>query len=84
MDKKTLDKCIKLGYIISKMAEIKKKRRKNLTKDDTHYVDNKAFLEAMKVWKEECKEANKKNKGIPPVSNYIAVCFIKIANRLSF
>ena len=26
-------------------------------KKNAHYVDNKKFLEAMKEWKEQCKEA---------------------------
>ena len=28
-----------------------------IKKKSVHYVDNKKFLEAMKDWKEKCKEA---------------------------
>ena len=49
-----------------------------------HYVDNKAFLQAMIEWKAKCKEAEEDNKGIPPVTNYIGECFLKIAQHLSY
>ena len=53
-------------------------------KKNAHYVDNKKFLEAMKEWKEQCKEAEEAGEGKPPVSNYIGDCFLKIANGLSY
>ena len=49
-----------------------------------HYVDNKKFLAAMIEWKETCEEAQKKNGDIPPVTNYIGECFLKIATHLSY
>ena len=49
-----------------------------------HYVDNKVFLISMVEWKEKCKEAVEAEKRIPPVTNYIGECFMKIAQRLSF
>jgi hypothetical protein len=49
-----------------------------------HYVDNKAFLQAMIEWKAKCKEAEEDNKRIPPVTNYIGECFLKIAQHLSY
>lgn len=48
-----------------------------------HYVDNAKFLEAMIEWKDELKKAEKKGKKKPPVSDYIATCFIKIAEHLA-
>ena len=36
-----------------------------------HYVNNKDFLEAMKVYKKEVKKALKEKKEKPPVSDYI-------------
>jgi len=49
-----------------------------------HYVDNKAFLQEMIAWKEKCKEAVDAEKRIPPVTNYMGECFIKIAQHLSY
>ena len=43
-----------------------------------HYVDNKKFLAAMIEWKETCEEAQKKNGDIPPVTNYIGECFLRL------
>ena len=53
-------------------------------KSGIHYVNNKEFLEAMKEWKERCKEAEELGDPQPPVSNYIGECFLKIANHLSY
>ena len=53
-------------------------RRKSI-----HYVDNKVFLEAMKEWKEQCREAEAVGDGTPRISDYIGTCFLKIANGLS-
>ena len=49
-----------------------------------HYVDNKAFLQAMIEWKEKCKNAEEADERIPPVTNYIGECFLKIAQHLSY
>jgi DNA-directed RNA polymerase specialized sigma24 family protein len=49
-----------------------------------HYVDNKAFLQAMIEWKEICKNAKEADERIPPVTNYIGECFLKIAQHLSY
>ena len=49
-----------------------------------HYVDNKAFLVEMVAWKEKCKEAVDAEKRIPPVTNYMGECFLKIAQHLSY
>ena len=53
-------------------------------KQGTHYVDNKKFLEAMKEWKQRCKDAEELGEPQPPVTNYIGECFLKIANHLSY
>ena len=53
-------------------------------KSGAHYVNNKEFLEAMKEWKERCKEAEALGDPQPPVTNYIGECFLKIANHLSY
>ena len=49
-----------------------------------HYVNNKDFLEAMKIYKKEVNKALKDKKPKPLVSNYIGSCFLKIANHLSY
>ena len=49
-----------------------------------HYVNNADFLEAMKEWKDRCKEAEELGEPQPPVTNYIGECFLKIANHLSY
>jgi hypothetical protein len=49
-----------------------------------HYVNNKEFLAAMIEYKKSIKEAEKKKKQRPPVTDYIGSCFLKIANHLSY
>ena len=53
-------------------------------KKQVHYVDNAKFLQAMKDWKDACKDAEEMGEEIPPVTNYIGECFLKIANGLSY
>ena len=49
-----------------------------------HYVDNKAFLHSMIEWKEICNNAKEAGESIPPVTDYIGECFLKIAQHLSY
>ena len=53
-------------------------------KKTAHYVDNAKFLQAMKDWKDSCKDAEEMGEEKPPVTNYIGECFLKIANGLSY
>ena len=53
-------------------------------KKGVHYVDNAKFLQAMKDWKEQCKDAEEAGDETPRISDYIGECFLKIANGLSF
>jgi DNA-directed RNA polymerase specialized sigma24 family protein len=63
-----------------KMAEdIVEKELKSLR----HYVDNEKFLKSMNEWKKDVKKAEKKGQKRPPVTDYIAECFIMIAEHLS-
>ena len=57
--------------------------RKTKTQKE-HYVNNKEFLAAMVEYKKAIKEAEKKKKQRPPVTDYIGSCFLKIANHLSY
>ena len=47
-----------------------------------HYVNNKEFLGAMVEWNKTFDL--EKGDQVPPVTNYIAECFLKIATHLSY
>ena len=49
-----------------------------------NYINNEYFLEAMIEYKEKISDAEKENKEIPPVPDYVGECFLLIAQRLSF
>lgn len=49
-----------------------------------NYINNEHFLEAMIEYKEKISDAEKENKEIPPVPDYVGECFLLIAQRLSF
>ena len=49
-----------------------------------HYVNNKEFLDALVLYKEECHDAEMSGNERPPISNYIGKCFLDIATGLSF
>ena len=49
-------------------------------KKSVHYVDNKKFLQGMIDWRETWPD----EENIPPVTNYIGECFLKIATHLSY
>ena len=48
------------------------------------YVNNADFLAALKVYKQQVKEAEEQGLDKPIVSNYIGECILKIANHLSY
>lgn len=48
---------------------------------DSHYVDNKKFLEAIKKYQNECKGLE--GDDIPPIPDYIGECILLIAEGLS-
>ena len=50
---------------------------------DSHYVDNKKFLDALISYKEDINKAKDLNIALPQVPNYIGECFLKIADHLS-
>ena len=47
-------------------------------------VNINKFLEEMKKFKKDCKDADAVGDNMPPVPDYIGECFLKIANGLSF
>ena len=52
-------------------------------KNKAHYINNKEFSLAVVEYVKECDKARSKDKDIPKVTDYIARCFIKIAEGLS-
>ena len=54
-----------------------------MAKNKAHYVNNKEFSEAVFNYAVEAQGARKANKEIPKVTDYIAKCFIRIAEGLS-
>lgn len=48
-----------------------------------HYVNNKEFSQAVMDYAVEVRDCREKTKDIPKVTDYIARCFIKIAEGLS-
>lgn len=52
-------------------------------KNKAHYINNKEFSLAVVEYVKACDKQRKKDKPIPTVPDYIARCFIKIAEGLS-
>lgn len=50
----------------------------------THYVNNADFLQALKDYKQQVRDAEEAGDPKPQVSNYIGECILKIANHLSY
>lgn len=56
--------------------------QKRKQKSTVHYVDNKAFLDAIIAHHEKVKVAKKLKKEEPRLSDYIGTCLLKIAEKL--
>ncbi len=54
------------------------------TKENKHYIDNAAFLQALIDYKKEVRKAEREKEEKPQVPDYIGDCFIKIANHLAY
>jgi len=52
-------------------------------KDKPHYVNNKEFSYSVVDYVKSVNEAKDQNKAVPKVTDYIATCFLKIAEGLS-
>lgn len=59
----------------------KKAKEKNKEKN---YIDNTIFLKEMISWKKKVEEAENCGEKNPPVNEYIAECFIKLSEHLSY
>jgi hypothetical protein len=55
-----------------------------MAKGSNHYVNNADFLQAIKDYKQQVKEAEESGDPKPQVSNYIGECILKIATHLSY
>ena len=53
-----------------------------MAKNKAHYVNNKEFSQAVMDYAVAVHEARAKDNTIPKVTDYIARCFIKIAEGL--
>ena len=49
-----------------------------------HYINNKEFLNALIEYQADIKKCKKAGKSKPYVTDYIAMCFLQIAQRLSY
>ena len=49
-----------------------------------HYVDNREFLDALVIFRKQCKEAAENGTPKPRITNYLGDCFLKIATHLSY
>jgi len=61
-----------------------KKDKDSIKSKNKQYIDNAEFLKAMIVWKKQIRESEDCGEKNPPVCTYIAECFIKIAEHLSY
>lgn len=52
-------------------------------KDKPHYVNNREFSYSVVDYVKSVNEAKDQNKAVPKVTDYIATCFLKIAEGLS-
>ena len=49
-----------------------------------HYIDNKAFLKALTLYRTACRKALRAKKPRPPIPEEIGEAFLAIANHLSY
>ena len=70
--------CIERGVMEEKNKDIEDDIKKI-----KHYIDNDKFCNAMIDWKKSIDDAENSGDPRPPVTNYIAECFLKIAEHLS-
>ena len=49
-----------------------------------HYVNNKEFLNAIVIYRNQCLRAEEAGKPRPRITNYLGECFVKIATHLSY
>jgi hypothetical protein len=52
-------------------------------KNSSHYIDNEKFLEELVSWKQRIKDAALCDEPKPPISSYIGMAFLEIAQNLA-
>tara|TARA_B100000953_G_C17974044_1_gene407002 strand:- start:272 stop:892 length:621 start_codon:yes stop_codon:yes gene_type:complete len=50
----------------------------------SHYINNKEFLKSLIEYQADIERCKKEGKNKPYVTDYIAMCFLQIAQRLSY
>lgn len=60
-----------------------KQKRVRLGKDHKHYVNNKEFTQALRLYSSKARECDALGKEKPRMNDYLGISFIKIAERLS-
>jgi len=53
-------------------------------KRSEHYVNNKEFLNAIVIYRNQCKRAEEAGEDRPRITNYLGECSLKIATHLSY
>ena len=53
-------------------------------KRSEHYVNNKEFLNAIVIYRNQCKRAEEAGEDRPRITNYLGECFLKIATHQSY
>ena len=53
-------------------------------KRSEHYVNIKEFLNAIVIYRNQCKRAEEAGEDRPRITNYLGECFLKIATHLSY
>lgn len=64
------------------MLTVSKPMARRATKEN--YVNNKEFLDALMVYRQQVAAAKELDKPKPRVPNYVGECFLKIATHLSY
>jgi len=64
------------------MSVVTKPMPRRATKEN--YVNNKEFLDALMVYRQQVAAAKELDKPKPRVPNYVGECFLKIATHLSY
>lgn len=60
------------------------KNKANKVRDKSKdYVDNKAFLEAIKIYQKECRKAKREKREKPRLTPYLGECIWKMANKMT-
>ena len=80
-------KKIKEIELMDDLGEIELELQKILVKpkkaEKTHYIDNKKFYAEIVKWKIMINEAREVDDPVPPVTEYIGICFMEIAQNLA-